>query len=555
MARSAQRIMLALGVILLLSPVTRAQRARMLEPAEYGRWEQLVAQRTPLSPDGRWLVYGITRANRDNEVRVQPSDGGAVVKAVPFGEQPAFSDDSRWLAYLIGFSEEQEAKLRKDKKPLHKKLGLLELASGRETAVDGIESFSFSPSGSHLAMRRYAPEPANNNGNAGNNAPRRRMKPSRPGPRSSSASWRPGATRPSDPCPRSRGRTRVRSWRSRSPLKAASGTASNSSTPSNGTLRVLDSSASTYTGLSWRKDSAALAALRSQSNDAREGPTHVLLAWPDVTRTPPPRESSMQARVDLRAISRIVRFRAPRWSEDGARIYVGVAPWTVKPVARRRSRAVATRRRSRRAAIPTSSPDVQVWHPKDTDVMAKQKLNARRDRRAKHARRVARRRRPLRSARHRRHRARSRHADQQTRALVVDTGRLTRWNAASAASAADLDGRSRRPEREPKVLSTASSDRQVCRRARAAATCSIFKADHFWTMDTRDARRSTNITKAVATRSSTASRTRRSGRSRRLASPDGRANDGSVLLYDKLDIWEVAAGRHRRDAADDGARR
>ena len=50
----------------------------MLEPAEYGRWEQLAAQRTPLSPDGRWLVYGITRASRDNEVRVQPSDGGAV---------------------------------------------------------------------------------------------------------------------------------------------------------------------------------------------------------------------------------------------------------------------------------------------------------------------------------------------------------------------------------------------------------------------------------------------------------------------------------------------
>jgi hypothetical protein len=28
-----------------------AQQKRMLEPAEYGRWEQLAAQRTPLSPD------------------------------------------------------------------------------------------------------------------------------------------------------------------------------------------------------------------------------------------------------------------------------------------------------------------------------------------------------------------------------------------------------------------------------------------------------------------------------------------------------------------------
>src|SRR5262245_48653111 len=162
MGRSTLRIVIAIGAISLLPPAIEAQRPRMLEPAGYGRWEQLVAQRTPLSPDGRWLVYGITRANRDTELRVQSSDGGAVVKTVGFAEQPSFSDDSRWLAYLIGFSEEQEAQLRKDKKPLHKKLGLLELATGREITLDGIESFAFGPSGSHLAMRRYAPEPPGN---------------------------------------------------------------------------------------------------------------------------------------------------------------------------------------------------------------------------------------------------------------------------------------------------------------------------------------------------------------------------------------------------------
>ena len=86
--------------------------------------------------------------------------GGGEVTALPFGEQPAFTDDSKWLAYLIGFSEEEEAKLKKDKKPVHKKLGLLELATGRKVVVDGIESFALSPSGTHVAMRRYAPEPA-----------------------------------------------------------------------------------------------------------------------------------------------------------------------------------------------------------------------------------------------------------------------------------------------------------------------------------------------------------------------------------------------------------
>ena len=72
MARFFPRIACVLGFVSLLSSASQAQRPRALEPAEYGRWEQLAAQRTPLSPDGRWLVYGITRASRDNELRVQP---------------------------------------------------------------------------------------------------------------------------------------------------------------------------------------------------------------------------------------------------------------------------------------------------------------------------------------------------------------------------------------------------------------------------------------------------------------------------------------------------
>ena len=105
----------AIALSLLWLSSSAAQQPRPLEPQEYGRWEQLAAQRSPLSPDGRWLVYGITRANRQNELRVQPGQGGPAT-AIAFGEQPAFSDDSRWLAYLVGFSEEQEAKLRKEKK-------------------------------------------------------------------------------------------------------------------------------------------------------------------------------------------------------------------------------------------------------------------------------------------------------------------------------------------------------------------------------------------------------------------------------------------------------
>jgi len=151
-----------------------AQSKPIPAPAEYGQFESLQAipGNGGLSPDGRWIAYGVNRSNRNNELRiakvarVRPDDperasagqaGDAVV--VPFGTQPVFSADSQWAAYAIGLSESQEDKLRSDKKPIHRKAGILDLAHSSKAIVDDIESFAFNASGSHLAMRRYAPEP------------------------------------------------------------------------------------------------------------------------------------------------------------------------------------------------------------------------------------------------------------------------------------------------------------------------------------------------------------------------------------------------------------
>src|SRR5271165_4048925 len=128
-------------------------------PADYGQWEDLVTgqSRGGLSPDGRWLAYGINRSNRNNELRIASLAGGKE-KVVAFGSDAAFSADSHWLAYSIGLGETQEEKLRKDKKPVHKKLGLFNGATGDQTVIEGVESFAFSPNGAFLAIRRYGPE-------------------------------------------------------------------------------------------------------------------------------------------------------------------------------------------------------------------------------------------------------------------------------------------------------------------------------------------------------------------------------------------------------------
>ena len=110
-------------------------------PSEWGQFESLAIQaRGGLSPDGKWFAYGINRSNRDNELRIRNIASGTE-KTIAFGSQPSFSADSQWVAYSIGYSETQEERMRTQRRPIHRKLGVLKLDGTSEPSViDGIES-------------------------------------------------------------------------------------------------------------------------------------------------------------------------------------------------------------------------------------------------------------------------------------------------------------------------------------------------------------------------------------------------------------------------------
>jgi len=127
------RLSLAIACLALLE----GQNKKPPVPADYGQWEALTfggRQSGKLSPDGKWLAYGVNRSNGNNELRLARTDG-ETTKTVAFGLEPAFSADSRWAAYAIGRSETQEEKLRKEKKPIQNKLGLTNLATGEQSEI------------------------------------------------------------------------------------------------------------------------------------------------------------------------------------------------------------------------------------------------------------------------------------------------------------------------------------------------------------------------------------------------------------------------------------
>ena len=292
--------------------------------ADYGKFETLVPQpRGGLSPDGRWLSYGINRSNRENELRIAPVAASPTsagdTKTIAFGSQATFSADSRWVAYAIGHSESQEEKLRQQKKPIHRRLGTLELASGVMATVDGIETFAFNASGSHLAMKRYAPERKD---------PPDASAPAEEAPIGTTLIVRELATGRDTTF----GNVTEFTWQEKGGMLALAIGADDKTgngvqlyDPETGSLRVLDSASAIYSGLTWRKDANDLAVLRSASDDRHEGPTQLLLAWPalgPVVRYDPLSASGFPAG------SRIVSFRRPAWSDDGRTVFVGVADGT-----------------------------------------------------------------------------------------------------------------------------------------------------------------------------------------------------------------------------------
>jgi len=555
-----RRTIITILSVFSLTLASGAQTKPPVKPAEYGQWETL-AFGGSLSPDGKWLAYGINRSNRNNELRVTNVADGTT-KVAAFGTQAVFSSDSRFVAYSIGYSEAQEEKLTKEKKPIQRKLGLLNLATGEQTVLDGIESFAFSANGSYLAMRRYPPK--------------------KDAPDAAAAAVEtddtPGATLIVRQLGSGRdttfGNVSAFAWQElpkRGRLLALTISAEDKTgngvqlfDPETNALRVLDSSASTYSGLTWRKDSADLAVLRSKADDRHEGSTQIALAWKRLAESSEARQVyDPTADTKFPSGMRMVAFRRPSWSDDGSIVFLGAAKWSEKPVAAKKTTVASdgggngSGPLAKDAAKETPKADVEevepaavdVWHARDVDVMPKQKFTARNDRQKN-----------LLSAWH------------------IETGRFVQvgkdpaelvtpikhqklavaanWTAYAmdrsiGRPAADLSLVDLATGERTKIKDRLSEDHYV-QASPGGRYLLYLQDDHYWTVDTAT-RAVVNITKNVQTsfvdRESDATIKQKPA----FGVAGWTKNDEAVILYDKFDLWQIAPNGSRATRLTDGA--
>lgn len=336
-----------LACLAVLSNIANGQSP--VAPADYGKWESPAA--ATLSPNGRWLAYGVNRVNEENELRIRPLDRDTAF-VTPNATGVTFTPDSRWAAYLIGVSPASRERLERERKSIRTALGLREMASGRTDSIAEIASFRLSADGRFIAMRRYPAE--------GKRVADLIVQSLATGARMTFGSVNDFA------------------WADRRPVLAlaietegGTGNAVQVYDAMTQVVRVLESSGSIYRGLAWRKKSEDVAVLRTVADKGFRDTTHTILAWSNATSSNAVRrEMDPQRASGFPTGVRVADARRPEWSDDGATIFFGQRPREAAPDSASRGRVGGT--------APKAS-DVQVWHSQDVRIMPMQKVQESQD--------------------------------------------------------------------------------------------------------------------------------------------------------------------------------
>ena len=563
-----RQIMMIVLFGFLALPIALASQTKPLATfADYGKWETLLSAGDygGFSPDGRWLVYAINRSNGDNELRITKLEDNTTEVAA-FGARPVFSSDSKWIAYSIGQSEAEREKLQKQKKPVQNKLGLMNLATGEISTSEGIQSFAFSKDGAFLAMQMYRPERP-----SGSAAPPR-------GGGSGETEERPGTTLIVRDFGSGRdttfGNVSQFAWQNTENTHMLAMTISAEGKTGNGVhlfdpesavLRVLDSSDSIYKNLSWRKDAADLAVLREKIDESKEDPTYVVLSWAGIGKTErlftydPTGDSTFPDGM------RTVTFRPLSWSEEGKVLFLGIANWEDKIAPSEEKKEEKKEEKEEKQGeekekdaeeVEKEEPaTVEIWHWKDVYVMPWQKVHANQDRQ--------------RNMLCAWHLETGKFAQLGQDLIYERVTPITNTNFAYVAewSRYAMERSIGRPAADiyfqdittgkRTMLKECINDRYV--EVSPGGKYLLFMHDgHFWTIDIAT-RRTANITEKapVSFINAESDLTIKMYPDRLQKPPFGVAgwtkSDAAVLLYDKYDIWKVAADGSAVQRLTDGA--
>lgn len=340
-----------------------------LQKKDYDQWQTL--RQTWISEDGTWTAWRIDPVEGNDSLFIRNRNKDRSYKFA-LASNLAFTSDSKWAAFRIGYSDKELKKMREKKQPVHYKVKLLDLGSGREELFEDISSFRFSEGGGHLAMEGYAPKGASHKGK---DLILRNLK---------------------------NGRTRnignVSEWAFNKNGNYLAYIIDAEGKKGNGVelFRLagyqvvgIDSDTATYRNLEWEKKKDAFAFYKATYDSAFKEPTHMVFAVRKLSQsTPEILKFIPEPGKNMPDSMRIRETYKPEWSQDLSTLFVGIREWTPKEEKDKKekdgqkadSTAKAKPEKSRgKKDKDEELPGVDIWHWKDDPIQPRQKKTYSRD--------------------------------------------------------------------------------------------------------------------------------------------------------------------------------
>jgi dienelactone hydrolase len=329
--------------------------------ADIGRWNRI--GNAALSADGTWMTYVITPNEGDGTLHIHQTDG-AKEYTVPVGSAPVFSDDSRFVGYFVAPATAGAGRAGRGgggrgqggAAPAaggQRRFELLDLTTGEKYGVPEGLTFKFSKGSRFLAVRtNKANQSAKQNGA---DLILREL--------STGLTQNIGNVNlyGFDDTGRMFAYTVDAADRNGNGVTVVDLTTNQS--------RVLSSAPLDYDQLTWGDKGSSLLVLRGDKKKENLQRDNTLLVWKDVSGASPQATEYDPAKDPTFPKGKVLsELAAPRFTRDGAKIYLGLKDQEPDPA----------------AAPPSTEPkaNVDVWHWKDAEVQSVQMIRLSQERRS-----------------------------------------------------------------------------------------------------------------------------------------------------------------------------
>ncbi len=315
---------------------------------QFGKWRSINS--ADISDDGNWIAFGFSLRDKNDTLYVKSLVSEKQFQ-IPLGTNAKFSDDTHWIAYEINKPIKEIKKLKKDKKPVPKKLELLNLNSGEKDQIDNLSSFVFSKGSKFLAIKKEKSDPKAKH--KGSDLILRNLKTGLDELIGSASEF-----------------SFNKSGTMFAYIIDAADTTGNGIhliDLNTGIRKTLASGKCFYSRLTWDEEGFALAALQGTKDKKKKELENLLLAFTNLNQLQPTMNVLDLSKIEELAKNMVISEKGTlTWSSDQSKIFFGLKEQEEEPAKKK----------------PDADPvaNVDVWHWKDERIQTVQMKQAARDR-------------------------------------------------------------------------------------------------------------------------------------------------------------------------------